>query len=98
MSRPPTYAKKPDLSHGTIKAALRWAGYYVVDTSHTGNGFPDLLVCGRQHDNRVMLMEIKTPGEGLNENEIIFHGNYPGPICIVYDEQDAIDRMQAFDA
>jgi AmiR/NasT family two-component response regulator len=98
VSRPPTYAKKTDLFHGRIKAALSQAGYYVVDTSHTGNGFPDLLVCGRQHDDQVMLMEIKTPGEGLNENEIIFHLNYPGPICIVYSEQEAVDQMQEFDA
>jgi AmiR/NasT family two-component response regulator len=97
VSRPPTYAKKPDLNHASIKAALTQAGYYVVDTSHTGNGFPDLLVCGKQ-DERVMLMEIKTPGEGLNENEIIFHLNYPGPICIVYSEQEAINQMQCFDA
>lgn len=45
----------------------------------------------------VMLMEIKQPGETLNEREIIFHRMYPGRVSIAQTAEQAITIMRNFD-
>lgn len=55
MSR---YARRTDTTHAPIRAALRKAGLQVIDASRVGDGFPDLIVHGRQ---RVVLVECKQP-------------------------------------
>jgi len=67
-----------DAKHGEIRDALRECGYPVFDCSMFGRGFPDLCVGNKM--GGFVLLEIKSPGEKLNENEWRFFRlfeNYP---------------------
>jgi Holliday junction resolvase len=55
MSR---YARKVDSNHGAIRAALRKAGFFVLDTHGQGDGAPDLIAV--MH-GKAVAVECKTP-------------------------------------
>jgi hypothetical protein len=91
-------ARRKDANHNAIAAELRAAGYYVVDTSRLGDGFPDLLVIGPGDYGQVMLMEVKATGGRLTPDEVLFMSTYPGPTAIVRTGQEAISAMQIMEA
>jgi len=69
-------ANRTDENHADIRDALRAIGAYVVDCSHVGAGFPDLLVFWR---GCCIPVEIKNPAKPkadrqLTPDQIIFHG------------------------
>ena len=81
---------KVDRNQPQIVATLRAAGWAVWHTHTLGRGWPDL--CVAKPDVNV-LVEIKMPGEKLTPDEVVFHAEWPGPVVVVYDEQDAIDKL-----
>jgi len=80
------YGAKKDANHFEIVDALKKAGAYVLDMSHVGSGFPDLIVGAHQ---KTMLVEIKNPKtaygkKGLNKNQQKWKEQWVGgPYCIV---------------
>jgi len=92
---PKGYACKKDANHNEIVDALTAAGASVVDMSHVGRGFPDLIV-GFQ--SKTILMEIKNPKtaygkKGLNKNQQKWKDEWiGGPYCVV-DSPEAALRM-----
>lgn len=64
------YAHAVDQNQPAIVDALRKCGVCVHDTSGVGDGFPD-LVCGWK--GKISLLELKVPGEELNEAQKLFH-------------------------
>jgi hypothetical protein len=89
------YARKVDRNHAEIRDAIRKAGYYVFDTHTQGCGFPDLLAVNKR--GRVVLFEVKSPGEKLTTPEQIFRETYPGALFIVQTAEQAIDYLQLED-
>ena len=86
------YARKVDRKHGEIRDAIRKAGFYVYDTHTLGCGFPDLLAvnkCGR-----VILFEVKSPGEKLTPAEDIFRVGYPAALFVVQTAEQALEYLQ----
>ena len=79
------YAKRTDANHAEIRDELRKAGYIVIDTSHIGNGYPDLTViigC-----KLPILLEVKDPSksksaQSLTDKELEFFELFM-PICYV---------------
>jgi len=89
------YGVKKDANHNEVVDALQKAGAYVLDMSHVGRGFPDLIV-GFQ--SKTILMEIKNPKtsygkKGLNKNQIKWKDQWTGGIYCVVDSPDAALRM-----
>lgn len=89
------YGVKKDANHNEVVYALQKAGAYVLDMSHVGRGFPDLIV-GFQ--SKTILMEIKNPKtaygkKGLNKNQIKWKDQWSGGIYCVVDSPDAALRM-----
>jgi len=72
------HARRTDANHRSIRDAWRAKpGWRVVDTSHIGNGFPDLV--GAHHKHGVWLVEVKdgkkSPSkQRLTEAEAEMHG------------------------
>jgi hypothetical protein len=92
---PRGYACKKDANHNEIVEAMTKAGAYVLDMSHVGRGFPDLIV-GFQ--NMTILMEIKNPKtnygkKGLNKNQLKWKEQWTGGTYCVVDSVEAALRM-----
>ena len=94
---------KPDQNQAAIVDGLRAAGYSVAITTKVGFGFPDLVVgkwrnlypdrcpdCGRLHWYN-WLLEVKSPGGRLNDNETTFHENWRGQVAVVYSLDEALE-------
>jgi hypothetical protein len=89
------YGVKKDANHNEIVDALEKAGAYVLDMSHVGRGFPDLIVGFK---SETILMEIKNPKtsygkKGLNKNQLKWKENWLGGAYCVVDSPDAALRM-----
>jgi hypothetical protein len=89
------YGAKKDANHHEIVDALQKAGAYVLDMSHVGKGFPDLIV-GFQ--SKTILMEIKNPKtaygkKGLNKNQLKWKEHWSGGAYCVADSAEAALRM-----
>ena len=89
------YGVKKDANHNEVVDALKKAGAYVLDMSHVGRGFPDLIV-GFQSET--ILMEIKNSKtsygkKGLNKNQIKWKENWLGGVYCVVDSPEAALRM-----
>jgi hypothetical protein len=92
---PMGYACKKDANHNEIVGALQKAGAYVLDMSHVGRGFPDLIVGFR---SKTILMEIKNPKtsygrKGLNKNQLKWKEQWTGDTYCVVDSVEAALRM-----
>jgi hypothetical protein len=91
------YGAKKDANHKIIVEALQSAGAYVLDMSHVGKGFPDLIV-GFQ--SQTILMEIKNPKtsygkKGLNKNQIIWRDQWRGgEVFVVTSEEEALKILK----
>ena len=90
------YGAKKDANHHEVVDALKKAGAYVIDMSHVGGGFPDLIT-GFQ--GKTLLMEIKNPKtsygkKGLNKNQLKWKEQWTGgPYCIVDSPQAALEMI-----
>lgn len=80
------YAARVDDNHSEIVKALQRIGVYVVDCSHVGQGFPDLLCFYR---GQITLVEIKDGDKPpsrrkLTPDQTIFHGEAMAKGCKVH--------------
>lgn len=87
------YAARVDNSHALIRDAIRKAGFYTFDTHALGGGFPDLLAVSRS--GRVILFEIKSPGEWLTPREAVFFEEYPAALHVIHTAEEAIGYLEA---
>jgi len=92
---PKGYGSRKDDNHKEIVEALTKAGAYVLDMSHVGRGFPDLII-GFQ--SKTILMEIKNPKtsygrKGLNKNQLKWKESWTGGAYCVADSIEAALRM-----
>lgn len=78
---------RSDGNQAAIVSALRKIGVSVAVTSQVGGGFPD-LVCSTALVTT--LLEVKIPGEGLTDDQLVFHATWKGPIHIVRSVDDAL--------
>jgi hypothetical protein len=88
---------KVDKNHALIVLTLRACGYHVLDLHTVGCGCPDILVVSKADSARVMLMEIKSCGGKLTDDEKIFFSVYPGRATIAVSPERAIELMEQFD-
>ena len=86
-----------DGNQNEIVAALRRAGYFVIDLADLGNGVFDLLVVSKSKFRLVTLMEVKIPGQWLTPEEQIFYDTYPGEKTIVFSMDEALAHMALLD-
>lgn len=84
-----------DKNHGIIRDGLDLAGYWVWDLSAVGGDFPDLLAVSK--NGMPVLLEVKTDGEYPSKGQISFLFNYPGPISIVFELEQALEVMARHD-
>ena len=82
------WARRVDRNHAAIREGLRKLGYTVWDTSRLGGGFPDLLVWDKR---RLILVEVKMPGERLTVDELAFHKLFP--VAIVHTVEEDLDAL-----
>jgi hypothetical protein len=85
-------AKRTDANQKLIVEALRSVGAHVFDAHELGHGFPDLVVSCPY--GSTYLVEVKMPGEGLNEKEFIFHRDWPGQIYISHTVEEALSDFE----
>lgn len=90
-----TYGAKKDANHKEIVDALERVGVGVIDTSHVGGGFPD-LICGRRGQNH--LVEIKNPNtsygrNGLNDLQTLFADTWRGESVFILETLDDVARF-----
>ena len=83
------YAKRTDGNHAEIREAMRDAGATVEDLSGSGRGVPDTLV--RTTDDRLLLVEIKTPTGKLTPAQVKFHKRFP--VHIVRTVEQAVELV-----
>lgn len=88
---PKGYACRKDNNHNEIVNVLKQAGAYVLDMSHVGAGFPDLIVGFKQ---KTILVEIKNPKtsygkKGLNKNQLKWRDSWIGGSYFVVDSVDS---------
>jgi Holliday junction resolvase len=89
------YASKVDANQKEIIQAFRQMGCSVAPTHNAGKGFPDLVV-GFQGVN--FMVEIKDgnkppSAQKLTPDQIKFHDEWRGQICIVNCVDDCVDLL-----
>jgi len=87
----PRHAARTDANQAEIIEAIRLAGYFVCNTSRLGEGFPDILCVN--HQQQVILFEIKTAAGRLTEAELRFQRDYPGLLFIVRSAEMALEYL-----
>ena len=94
------YGAKKDANHNVIVDALKKHGASVIDMSHVGQGFPDLIV---GFASKTFLVEIKNPKtsygkKGLNKNQAKWKSLWTGgAYCVVDSEEAAIRAISVGD-
>lgn len=84
---------KVDANQPVIVAALRTVGALVVDMSGVGRGFPDLVAT---RHGRAYFIEVKRPGEELNDIQVEFLTKWTGPtIHVVHTALEALEVVCA---
>jgi len=88
---------RTDSNQADIVRTLRAAGCSVQSLASTGNGCPDLLV-GRSGVNH--LLEVKDGDKSpskqrLTEDEIKWHDNWRGHVCVVKSVDEALRAVGA---
>jgi hypothetical protein len=92
------YAKRTDKNQSDIISGIRKFGYRVFDTSASGEGFPDMVVIGK--DGRVaLLFENKREDRGeITKGELTFMMQIVSPVYrIVTTPEQVIDIMVNLD-
>ncbi len=87
MSR---YGSKVDANHSEIRGALRRAGVIVFDSSHIGDGFPDLVALHRR-TGVIVFLEVKDGAKPpsarrLTEAEEDFGKQFPVSVVLCVTE------------
>jgi hypothetical protein len=85
-------AARIDANQDAVVVALRAAGASVQSLAAVGKGVPDLLVAIRGVN---LLLEVKDgskmPSERrLTEDQIMWHGSWNGPVCVVDGPESAL--------
>ncbi len=88
-------AARTDSNQKEVVAALRQAGFRVDLTHRLGNGFPDVVVTGYNHNTGnidALLVEIKTEKGKLTKDEKEYFEDYPegGPLIIARSAEDVM--------
>lgn len=87
------WAKKKDLNHNEIAAAMREAGWQWTDTYTYGRGFPDGIAASACLPAPItILVEIKSPGGTLSEAEKKFHAGFVGNLIIANSGPCAVEQ------
>lgn len=86
--------QKTDKNQPEIVKALREVGASVVLTHRVGKGFGDLVVGFRGVN---FLLEVKVPGEKLNDKEKEFHRDWKGQIAVIESRVEALRAIGAVD-
>ena len=81
---------KVDTNQAEIVDALRKAGAHVWDCHRYGGGFPDLLILYR---GAALLMEVKSKGGRMTEEEQVFHNEYQDIAVVVYSVEEALEAI-----
>ena len=81
-----------DKNQVEIVTALRRAGARVLLLHQHGQGVPDALVGFR---GRLLLMEFKSPGGRLSEDELAFYDNWMEYMVVVYSAEEALKYIGA---
>ena len=95
-----TYGAKKDANHQEVVDAMRALGASVIDTSHMGGGFPDLIVGYR---GVTLLMEIKNlktayGRRGLNRTQVKWKEAWiGGPYNVVTDADGALRALRVLE-
>lgn len=79
---------KVDSNHGEIVNHLRKLGWSVTSLAKVGSGAPDLVV---GVDGVNVLLELKMPGEKLNDFEKAWHESWRGRVYVVHSVSEAVD-------
>jgi hypothetical protein len=90
------YAARVDDNHAEIVKALQLIGAYVIDCSHVGQGFPDLLIAYR---GRWVLLEVKDGEKApsrrkLTPAQTIFHAEALAKGCKVHVVESVDDAIR----
>ena len=91
MARRPA-PHRTDGNQQDIMRALRRAGCSCTDTHEVGHGFVDLVV-GRVDEKgvpRTYLLEVKSPGGTLTDDERCWRQFWKGQMAVVHDEIEAL--------
>lgn len=81
------WASKADGNQAEIVRALRQAGATVTSLHRVGGGVPDLAVGWRGTN---LLMEVKMPGEDLNDRQLAWHLGWRGQAAVVTSAAEAL--------
>ena len=93
-----SYARRVDTTHKPIKQTLEAAGFFVVDCSRFGGGFPDLIATKHR---RAYFIECKSSkkvrmhaGDGLGQAQKDLIEAWKGPPIIVAETpEDALRQI-----
>jgi hypothetical protein len=85
-------AARVDNNHGEIVKALRGVGATVTSLAAVGQGVGDLLVSYRA---RWFVLEVKSPGGKLTEDEWVWIGQQRAEVKVVYSVEDALAAIGA---
>lgn len=90
------YAARVDDNQSDIVKALQRIGAYVIDCSHVGAGFPDLLIAFR---GRWVLLEVKDGAKSLSRRKLtpaqtIFHAEALAKGCKVHVVESVDDAIR----
>lgn len=96
----PRYAAKVDDNHAELVRLWRGMGAYVVDCSHVGEGFPDVLICWR---GRLIWAELKDGEKSpsrrkLTGDQVVFHAEAERagcPVHVIKNETEALALLGA---
>ena len=86
-------AAKVDTTHGEVMDALRKTAIAAWSTAQLGAGFPDILACPSWNPKVMVLLEVKTPGKGLNAAQVAFREKWPGLVFTVESGEEAVEAV-----
>jgi hypothetical protein len=94
------YAARVDDNHAEIVKAIQRIGVYVIDCSHVGSGFPDLLCAYRGQWTMIEVKDgSKSPSRRkLTPAQTIFHAEALAKGCKVHVVEDVDQALRILSA
>lgn len=86
-----SYARRVDKTQAEIVEAIRKIGGEVTYLYRVGEGVADLLVSWRQ---KWVVIECKSKGEGLNEDQKKWVGKQHAPVYVVTSPIEAVNFLE----